>query len=73
MGAIVKDTAKLFEGRERVARSPRDGLWYGIDPVLRCPTTAGHKDRAGAAAEWRDFEARGLLCSIESRRGLGRV
>ena len=64
---VLDVLAARFEGREYVRQSPRDGLWYGIDRVLRCPVTEGHKTQSAAKAAWRMFEAR-AAADIATRR-----
>ena len=50
--------ADKFKGREFIAKSPKDGKWYGMDRVLRCPITSGCDTPEQAKTAWRMENAR---------------
>ena len=59
MNNIINQMADKLIGKEDIARSPRDGLWYGVDRrILRGPITDGYKTQSEAKKAYRLTVAR---------------
>lgn len=56
-----------------VAKHPKNGLYYGIDNVLRCPVTDGFKTKQEAREAYIEYISTATACHISALKDIGNI